>query len=116
MIRKSMVFGLICFTLASLMLSGCKTSPCDNIDFVPDVPRELAMVTHPPYTIAAPDILLIDAIRVVPIPPYKLSPLDSVAVNAPKGLPGEPLQGMFPVEPDGAINLGPTYGKADASC
>ena len=69
------------------------------------------MVTHPPYTIAAPDILLLDAIRVVPIPPYKLNPLDVIAVTAPKGLPGEPLQGLFPVEPDGFINLGPTYGR-----
>lgn len=98
--------------LAVLSFTGCQTtSPCDNVKCVPDVPRELSMVTHPPYTVAAPDILLIDAIRVVPIPPYKLNPLDSLAINAPKALPNDPLQGIFPVEPDGAVNLGPAYGK-----
>lgn len=111
MIRKSLVFSLVMMAIASLMTTGCHSSPCDNVTSVPDVPRELSMVTHPPYTIAAPDILLIDAIRVVPIPPYKLNPLDALAINAPKALPGEPLQGIFPVEPDGAVNLGPAYGK-----
>ena len=97
--------------LQLLIVVGCQTTPCDGITFVPDVPRELQMVAHPPYTIAAPDILLIDAIRVIPIPPYKLNPLDALAINAPKALPNEPLQGIFPVEPDGAVNLGPAYGK-----
>lgn len=98
--------------LAPMLLSGCHiSSPCDNVTSVPDVPRELAMVTHPPYTVAAPDILLVDAIRVVPIPPYKLNPLDALAISAPKALPNEPLQGVFPIEPDGAVNLGPSYGK-----
>jgi polysaccharide export outer membrane protein len=79
---------------------------------VPDVPRELCMATHPPYTIAAPDILLIDAIRVIPIPPYKLNPMDSISVSLAKGLtPDKPLQGVFPVEPDGGVNFGPDYGK-----
>lgn len=109
--RKVLLQGLAILFVAPLLLAGCKCSPCDNVTSVPDVPRELSMVTHPPYTIAAPDILLIDAIRVVPIPPYKLNPLDALAVNAPKALPGEPLQGIFPVEPDGSINLGPSYGK-----
>lgn len=102
---------LYALLLTGLWLTGCACSPCDKVTSVPDVPRELAMVTHPPYTIAAPDIILIDAIRVVPIPPYRLNPLDSLAVNAPKALPNEPLQGIFPIEPDGAVNLGPTYGK-----
>jgi polysaccharide export outer membrane protein len=80
---------------------------------VPDVPRELAKVSHPPYVIEPPDILLIDAIRVVPLPPYRLNPLDAISVIAPekKTLPNEPLQGTFTVEPDGSINLGGSYGR-----
>ena len=99
--------------VAACLFTGCVSTPCDNVTMVPDVPRELSMVTHPPYTIAAPDVLLLDAIRVVPIPPYKLSPLDTVSVSMPvaKALPGEPIQGVYPIEPDGAINLGFSYGK-----
>ena len=111
MIRKTLGQCILLLAFASLSLIGCQSSPCDNIESVPDVPRELAMVTHPPYTIAAPDILLIDAIRVVPIPPYKLNPLDALAISAPKALPDEPLRGIFPIEPDGTVNLGPSYGK-----
>ena len=109
-VRTHLRTGLL-FVLTTMWMMGCQTTPCDNVTFVPDVPRELQMVTHPPYTIAAPDVLLIDAIRVVPIPPYKLNPLDTLAINAPKALPNEPLQGIFPIEPDGAVNLGPAYGK-----
>lgn len=111
MIRKNKLPAILLAALLPLLSLGCASTPCDNIETVPDVPRELSMVTHPPYTIAAPDVLLIDAIRVVPIPPYRLNPLDSVAISAPKGLPGEPLQGIFPIESDGAVNMGITYGK-----
>ncbi|MBL8824791.1 MAG: polysaccharide biosynthesis/export family protein [Planctomycetia bacterium] len=105
------LLALFSIALISCTNLGCQSTPCDNVTCVPDVPRELSMVTHPPYTIAAPDILLIDAIRVVPIPPYKLSPLDTVSINVPKALPDQPLQGIFPIDPDGTVNLGPTYGK-----
>ncbi|HMP18486.1 MAG TPA: hypothetical protein PKD72_15780, partial [Gemmatales bacterium] len=107
MFRCITFMGLVAL-LGSL---GCQSCPCDDAHFVPDVPRELSMVTHPTYTIAAPDILLVDAIRVVPLPPYKLSPMDAVAINVPKALPNEPLQGVFTIEPDGGVNLGASYGK-----
>lgn len=108
---RSMKSILLLMLVGTSLVTGCQSCPCDDVSFVPDVPRELSMVTHPTYTIAAPDILLIDAIRVVPLPPYKLSPMDALAVNAPKALPNEPLQGIFPIEPDGSVNLGASYGK-----
>jgi polysaccharide export outer membrane protein len=91
--------------------TSCRT--CDNATIAPDVPRELAKVSHPPYVIEPPDILLVDAIRVVPLPPYHLNPLDAISVVAPekKTLPGEPLQATFTIEPDGSINLGGSYGR-----
>jgi hypothetical protein len=67
---------MLCMALVGTsLLTGCVSSPCpcDNVSFVPDVPRELSMVTHPTYTIAAPDILLIDAIRVVPMSRCRVS-------------------------------------------
>ncbi len=76
------------------------------------LPKELNKVTMPPYTVEAPDILLIDANRLVPLPPYKIQPLDSLFVNLPSAEPTLNLNGIYPVEPDGTINLGPSLGGA----
>jgi protein involved in polysaccharide export with SLBB domain len=61
--------------------------------------------------IETPDILLINAVRVVPLPPYKVEPLDSVIIQAINVLPEEPISGVYGVEPEGTVNLGFTYGS-----
>ena len=55
---------------------------------VPKVPNELRKVSLPPYTVAPPDILLIESTR---------------------GLPTQPVRGQHLVRPDGTLNLG-IYG------
>jgi polysaccharide biosynthesis/export protein len=74
-----------------------------------DVPKELSMTTHPPITVAAPDILRINANRLVPLPPYKIEPLDALDLFAEGAPEAEPVNGIYPVDPDGTINLGPRY-------
>jgi polysaccharide export outer membrane protein len=61
--------------------------------------------------IETPDILLIDALRVVPRPPYRAQPLDSLLIQASNVLPVDPIAGVYGLEPDGTINLGPSYGS-----
>ena len=76
-----------------------------------DLPRELDKVTLPEYRVEPPDILLIEAIKAVPKGPYRLEPLDVLYVSFPASpFKDEPLNGPFTIEPDGTINLGPTYG------
>jgi polysaccharide export outer membrane protein len=102
------VVGVIC-----LLGIGCKVTPAD-------VPKELNMIAHPEYTIEAPDILLIDAVNLIPRPPYRIAPFDGllirVTVSDPKEkeLPnelvkGEPINGLYRVEPSGEIDLGFSY-------
>src|SRR5262249_35879167 len=55
-------------------------------------------------------ILRIDAIRVIPPVPYKVEPLDGLFIQVPNVLPEEPIAGIYVVDPDGTINLGPSYG------
>src|SRR5207244_896137 len=43
------------------------------------VPREMEKVPHPTYIIEPPDVLLVDAARLIPLPPYKVEPLDALA-------------------------------------
>jgi len=74
------------------------------------LPKELNKVSHPAYVIESPDILLIDAVRVIPLPPYKVQPLDALFIASPNALKEEPVHGIYPVDPDGTINLGPVYG------
>jgi len=78
-----------------------------------DLPKELNKVALPPYHIEAPDILLINAFRIIPKPPYKIEPLDELLIQAPpeQVIPKEPISGIYPVGPDGQVDLGASYGK-----
>lgn len=90
---------------------GCQSVQTKS-EPIPDLqlPKELNKVSHPAYVIESPDILLINAVRVIPLPPYRVQPLDALFISSPNALKEEPIQGIYPVEPDGTINLGPVYG------
>lgn len=74
------------------------------------VPREKTMTSHPAYTVAPPDILLIDAQRLIPKPPYRVEPLEVLLINVAGTLPNQPITGQFVISPEGTINLGFDYG------
>lgn len=111
-----LLFCLVCPVVA--LCTGCVTTgscclachPCEK-PIPEDVPRELDKQSLPSYMIEPPDILLVDAIRVVPLPPYKIQPLDVLLVQVTGTLPNEPVSGLVAVEPEGTINLGPSYGS-----
>jgi polysaccharide export outer membrane protein len=90
----------------------CCKPPEFNCCTIPDtpVPKELNKVSLPPYVVETPDILQIEAIRVIPLPPYRLEPLDVLYVTASNDFETAPLTGLYPIDPDGTINLGPRYG------
>jgi polysaccharide export outer membrane protein len=79
------------------------------------LPRELEKVAHPTYVIEIPDILLIDALRVVPKPPYRIAPLDIILVQASGVSEQEPISGPYGVQPDGTISLGGSYGSVSVA-
>jgi polysaccharide biosynthesis/export protein len=75
-------------------------------------PRELGMVSLPPYQVEPPDILMIEMLRVVPRPPYRIDIYDVLQIKAVGVLP-EPndISGFFLVEGEGVVTLGPAYGR-----
>lgn len=75
------------------------------------MPRELAKTTLPEYVIEPPDILLIDAIKVVPKPPYRVHTLDTLVVTVVGAPPDRPIDGLYSVEAGGVLNFGPPYGS-----
>jgi polysaccharide export outer membrane protein len=83
-------------------------------DRLPDeTPRELYKAALPEYRIEPPDILQIDAVRVLPKSSYKLHPQDIVSITVFVSAE-TPLFNIEPAEYvvglDGTIDLGPTYG------
>jgi len=75
------------------------------------VPTEKDKSTLPEYTVEAPDILVIEAIRLVPKAPYHILATDVLTVDI-EGLPeGPPQNNRYLVDPNGRIDLGPNYGK-----
>jgi polysaccharide export outer membrane protein len=75
------------------------------------VPRELDMVSLPPYTIAPPDILFIQAVKIVPKPPHKLEPFDAILIRVANAFSDQPIADAFFIDPEGTVDLGPTYGR-----
>jgi protein involved in polysaccharide export with SLBB domain len=75
------------------------------------VPRELEMVSLPPYVIEPPDILFLQAIKVVPKPPHLIEPLDGLIIRVSNTLIDQPIWDAYLVDPEGRVDLGPAYGK-----
>lgn len=116
---RTLMLGItVCLCAAS---AGCLTMPQRG---GANVPNEKNKTNLPDYTIEPPDVLLIDAIRLVPKQPHKLEPFDSIYVVFPtepdklnpKDLEalektGRVLNGVFRVEPSGNVRLGSVYGS-----
>jgi protein involved in polysaccharide export with SLBB domain len=105
-----------------LVFSGCAAffAPVSPIPVTPEmpltgseVPRELNKVTHAPYVIEPPDILLIDVVRMVPLPPHRLQPLDVLAIRAAGSLNEEPIAGLYQIDETGRVELGLNYGSIE---
>jgi polysaccharide export outer membrane protein len=110
--------GLAAFwalTLACAAGAGCQTCEPEFDPCACNVPRELTKTTLPAYVIEPPDILLIDALRVIPHPPYKIEPLDVLEVVVPNALVTAPISGPYSVDTDGTINFGNPYGSVDVA-
>ena len=94
----------------SLSIGCAHVSPPATVLAPPDVPRELSKEALAAYVVEPPDILLVDALRLVPKGPYKIEPLDTVLLRVTNAFPDEPLDGPYQVDADGTIDLGLTYG------
>ena len=71
---------------------GCRMAHPHSLDGaypmgLPAMPRELNKVVLPTYTIEPPDILVIEAIHIVPKSPYFLRTSDVLAINVQGTLP-----------------------------
>jgi polysaccharide biosynthesis/export protein len=113
--------GLVALCLA---VSGCQGffAPVSPVPISPqpphpasNVPRELDKVTLPPYVIEPPDVLLVDAVKLIPKPPHFLEPLDVLAIRVPGAFETEPIAGLYIVDPSGRVELGAAYGAVEVS-
>lgn len=114
MVLRRALGGAACLLLAA----GCQSIPVasDSCPPPPQVipqpmPRELAKTALPDYVIEPPDILLIDAVKVVPLPPYRVHTFDTLVINVAGALPDAPIAGQYTVESGGLINFGLPYGS-----
>jgi polysaccharide export outer membrane protein len=113
------VVGALLIAVLLSASSGCTTffGPTNTFPVTPSepsptspVPRELDKVSLPPYVIEPPDILMINAIKVVPKPPHRIEPFDGLLIRVLGTLPDQPIADAFAVDPEGTVDLGPSYG------
>ena len=89
---------------------------------VSDIPRELQKISIPPYRVEAPDILSIESVNNIRPMRDPLRAGDEVIIRVSNTLPiepaGDPIQnefrtinGVYRVQTDGTVDLGPEYGS-----
>lgn len=101
-----LVFVFLGFCLVPV---GCHHM--EQVELKPEIPRENHKAALGDYIINPPDVLVIDLIRAVPLPPYKIRPQDLLFVQVNGTPPEDPIKGVFRVEPEGVVRLGPAYGS-----
>jgi polysaccharide biosynthesis/export protein len=109
------------FVLALVALTGCHAIDFYDTALQQPVPpemepaRELSMVSLPTYRVEPPDILMIDMLRMVPLPPSRIEIYDALQIRAVGVLIDQPIGGYYLVEGDGAVALGPAYGRVQVA-
>ncbi|MBN1589431.1 MAG: polysaccharide biosynthesis/export family protein [Pirellulales bacterium] len=111
-IRFTLLMVLLAMVLSS---AGCRVMHDDSYVVPREAPRELDKTILPTYTIEPPDILTIEAVHVVPKAPYRLRAYDVLAIRVKGTLPDSSIDGLYPIEPGGTVNLGFTYGTVKVS-
>jgi polysaccharide export outer membrane protein len=76
--------------------------------------REMSKVSLPAYRIEPPDVISIEMLKLIPLPPYRAEIFDVLQIRA-NALPDQPIDNYYIVEAEGTINLGPTYGTIRVS-
>ena len=74
-------------------------------------PRELSMVSLPAYRISPPDSIRIEAVKLVPRASHRIEPADVLLIRVLGTLKSQPIDKQYPVEADGTVILGASYGK-----
>ena len=123
MTRSNRFTAIPASCLAVVMLAasgGCSAflAPRDPYPVTPPepsaqspVPRELEMVSLPAYVIEPPDILFLQAVKIVPKPPHKLEPFDAILIRVANAFSDQPIADAFFITPEGDVDLGPSYGR-----
>jgi polysaccharide export outer membrane protein len=78
------------------------------------VPTEKDKSSLPPYTVEPPDILLVELVRLVPKPPYRIQGGDELQIITEPAEANLSARGFF-VDPQGRIDLGPRFRKVQVA-
>jgi polysaccharide biosynthesis/export protein len=108
--RITLLASCLCIVASGCHSFGLRKQQLKPLPPVP-APRELNKVVLPEYVIEPPDILLIDAVHVVPRGPLRLGPQDVLMIQAAPTFPDNPISGMYFVDSAGTVNLGAAYGS-----
>ena len=74
-------------------------------------PREIAIRSLSAYRIKPAEILQIELLKMVPLPPYRVAAYDVLTIIVSGTLADQPIRNYFLIGAEGKVNLGAAYGK-----
>lgn len=110
--RRQPISVIWLLAVGCVVVTGCQTVHQQFHDQIPvaPAPRELEKLSLPEYVVEPPDILLIQALTLVPKPPYHIQSLDGLGITVLNTFEEAPIRSIYPVSPEGTVDLGPPYG------
>jgi polysaccharide biosynthesis/export protein len=99
-----------------LGLAGCHAVDYYSPSLQAPIPAEMMppvegnMVSQESYIVEPPDVLMIEMLKLVPLPPYRVDIFDVLQIRVIGTLLDQPIDGFFLVEAEGIVTLGPAYG------
>jgi polysaccharide export outer membrane protein len=100
-------------TIAILSGAGCWSQET-RIETASPVPAEMSRASLPARVIGPSDVLQVEAVRVIPLPPYRVETGDILYITG-KTAGVTQIDGLYPVEADGSVNLGAELSGAVAA-
>jgi hypothetical protein len=77
-----------------LAVGGCQHFARETTEVERDAPRENRNVSMTNYVIKPPDVLVVELIRAVPLPPYKIKTQDLLFIQVRGTPPEDPIKGV----------------------
>jgi polysaccharide export outer membrane protein len=95
-------------TIALFAGAGCWSQET-RVEPAAPVPAEMSRVSVPARVIGPSDVLHVEAVRVIPLPPYRVETGDILYVTG-KTAGATQIDGLYPVESDGSVIIGAELG------
>jgi polysaccharide biosynthesis/export protein len=108
---RKLLHVLTAFTKVAALCAVCHGLAWLSTARADDSKKPPAAANSESYRIGPGDVLEIVPVKMVPMSPFRFEVADEAKISVLGTVPGAPIRGNYPIDTDGTLNLGYSYGK-----